>query len=85
MFQNTFNSVINTYQYLNMMGLTKIALENINFKEGFQENLQFSLISSDNDHIKFRDNIRQKVFEMKKEEPYSCGKFYYTIKENVEL
>ena len=27
MFQNTFNSIINTYQYLNMMNLSKIALD----------------------------------------------------------
>ena len=46
MFQNTFNSIINTYQYLNMMNLSKIALEKINFNEGFQENMQFSLILS---------------------------------------
>lgn len=84
MFQNTFNSIINTYQYLNMMNLSKIALEKINFNEGFQENMQFSLISSGSDYILFKDNIRKSVFEMRQDEPYSCGKFYYTIKENRE-
>lgn len=80
MFENTFNSIMNNYHYLNMMNLDKVALDNIDFTE-FKDNKQFKKVLCDDNHIIFFDAIRKKHFEMKKLEPYCCGKSYYTIKE----
>lgn len=44
-----------------------------------EQNEQFNIIEVTEDYIKFRDNIRRKTFEMRKTNPYSCGKFYYDV------
>lgn len=73
--------IVMLYQYKTMLEEGhKFVFSRINFLSlKSEQNEQFEIIEISEDHVKFRDNIRRKVFEMSKKEPYSCGKFYYDV------
>ena len=73
--------IVMLYQYKTMLEENhKFIFSKINFLSlRNEQNEQFAIINISEDYIKFKDNIRKKVFEMIKKEPYSCGKFYYDV------
>lgn len=73
--------IVMLYQYKELqLGNDNLVFNKIDFKKLLQDiNEQFTVIEVSDTHIKFRDNIRRKIFIMKQLKPYSCGKYIYDI------
>ena len=78
---NRIYDIVILYQYKNLqLGDNELIFNKIDFNKLIGDNdEQFNIIEVSESHIKFRDNIRRKVFIMKQVKPYSCGKYVYDI------